>query len=402
MKNKPLQTVLPLLSITKLNTLAKTLTNKQIPYQICEVCYQPRGLLLCQICKNNYHMKCLQISTIPLNFICPTCKVKFPSLTSSEAKQTHLTIYDDTKTVPHIHNASTSVSSKKHDTKNILTSKDSNITSTSATTSFLGNKHIRDNKGNNNITNNDTYNSYINSNTSSQSGIQRNKKGNCNINNNNSTNTALSSITSNETLRKERENKIILSFDHSNSQYKRRKIKIGVNHNINMYEFTNRYENQINFDDEEYERNQLKQVWSCSMNPLSQSEINSYIRTARLFWNYRNMFIENDLCGDFFEECEKLMKGKKMSEKRKERINKLKKELKELLRRGVDLNCHYDEMALKMLHICKYKTKVALLFLYKQLNPFIEEIEEGFKNDVVFFQNEILSTINDGDFYIEE
>ena len=102
MKNKPLQTVLPLLSITKLNTLAKTLTNKQIPYQICEVCYQPRGLLLCQICKNNYHMKCLQISTIPLNFICPTCKVKFPSLTSPDAKQTHLTIYDDTKTVPHI------------------------------------------------------------------------------------------------------------------------------------------------------------------------------------------------------------------------------------------------------------------------------------------------------------
>ena len=133
-----------------------------------------------------------------------------------------------------------------------------------------------------------------------------------------------------------------------------------------------------------------------------QEEINEYVKTARLFWTYRNMFLENELCADFFEECDRLMKGKKMSDKLKERIHQLIDELKGLVRRGVDLNCHYDEMALKMLHMCGYKTKVALLFLYKQLNPFIEEAEEGFKNDVLFFQSEIVSIINDGDFYIED
>ena len=77
----------------------------------------------------------------------------------------------------------------------------------------------------------------------------------------------------------------------------------------------------------------------------------------------------------------------------------LMRELKELVRRGIDLNCHYDEMSLKMLYLCNYKMKVALFLLYKQLNPFIEEVEEGFKSDVLIFQNELFSMINDGDFY---
>jgi hypothetical protein len=111
------------------------------------------------------------------------------------------------------------------------------------------------------------------------------------------------------------------------------------------------------------------------------------------------MFLENELCADFFEECENIMKKKKISEKLKNKIHQLMRELKELVRRGIDLNCHFDEMCLKMLHLCNYKMNVALLFLYKQFNPFIEEIEEGFKSDVYIFQNELFSIINDGDFY---
>ena len=45
------------------------------------------------------------------------------------------------------------------------------------------------------------------------------------------------------------------------------------------------------------------------------------------------------------------------------------------------------------------KTNVALLFLYKGLNPFIEEVEEGFKHDIYFFQDEIYSFINNGDLF---
>ena len=166
-----------------------------------------------------------------------------------------------------------------------------------------------------------------------------------------------------------------------------------------MYEFTDKYENKINFDEEEYERGDLIQVWSMEKNPLSSEELENYMKTAKLFWNYRNIHIEEDLCADFFIECEQKMKNKKIVSKLKNKITKLIKELKELIKRGINLNSHYDEMSLRILHLCKYKTNVALFFLYKGLNPFIEEVEEGFKHDIYFFQDEIYSFINNGDFF---
>ena len=192
---------------------------------------------------------------------------------------------------------------------------------------------------------------------------------------------------------------LLLSLAHTDPQYKRRKIKIGSNRQCNMYEFTDKYENKINFDEEEYERNDLIQVWSKENNPLTEEELNKYIETAKIFWNYRNVHIEEDLCADFFQECETKMKSKKIVPKLKNKITKLIKELKELIKRGINLNSHYDEMSLRVLHLCKYKTNIALLFLYKGLNPFIEEVEEGFKHDIYFFQDEIYSFINNGDFF---
>ena len=192
---------------------------------------------------------------------------------------------------------------------------------------------------------------------------------------------------------------LLLSLTHTDPQYKRRKIKLGANRQCNMYEFTDKYENKINFDEEEYERNDLIQVWSKENNPLTEEELNKYIETAKIFWNYRNVHIEEDLCADFFQECESKMKSKKIVPKLKNKIMKLIKELKELIKRGINLNSHYDEMSLRVLHLCKYKTNIALLFLYKGLNPFIEEVEEGFKHDIYFFQDEIYSFINNGDFF---
>ncbi len=196
-----------------------------------------------------------------------------------------------------------------------------------------------------------------------------------------------------------KEYNLLVNFTHTDPQYKKRKIKIGANRQIKMEEFTDKYENKINFEEEEHERNDLIQVWSVEKNPLSKEDLDKYIRTARLFWNYRNVHIEEDLCADFFHECEVKMKGKKMASKLKNKISKFIKELKELIKRGVDLNSHYDEMSLRILHLCKYKTNVALIFLYKGLNPFIEEVEEGFKHDIYFFQDEIYSFINNGDFF---
>ena len=270
-----------------------------------------------------------------------------------------------------------------------------------STNSNLGTKRKREKIQNKSKKNNTNPNS---------NNIERRQSNNIRNNNNNNSNTNNDNIQINNINLKEnkkrkgnksnpRENYLLLNIFHSNPQYKRRKIRIGVNRQCNIYEYTDKYEKEINFDEEEYERNQLKQVWSVSKNPFSKEEIDKYLKTARLFWNYRNLNIENELCGDYFEECEKIMKKKLLSDKLKKKINILMKELKELIRRGVDLNCHYDEMSLKMLYLCNYKMKVALFLLYKQLNPFIEEVEEGFKSDVLIFQNELFSMINDGDFY---
>ena len=368
--------------LTKLNSFSKFYKNKQIPYQICEICYKPNNLILCQICKNFYHLECLQIEKIPIIFTCKNCKEKLPKFNENLLSEKSSNI--ESKKLKKIKDKK--IKNENNNNNNINNSKSK---------SKLGNKRKREKKENDlnlteskskskKFTNNFPQNcNNINLFPSSEKKQRQNNIQRKNL----------------EKIKKEREQRLINSYDHNNPQYKRRKIKIGNNHQLDIYEFTDKYENKINFDEDEYERNDLKQVWSVLKNPFKKHEIDQYLNTARLFWNYRNMFLENELCADFFEECENIMKKKKISEKLKNKIHQLMIELKELVRRGIDLNCHFDEMCLKMLHLCGYKMNVALLFLYKQFNPFIEEIEEGFKSDVYIFQNELFSIINDGDFY---
>ena len=372
--------------LSKLNSFSKFYKNKQIPYQICEICYKPNNLILCQICKNFYHLECLQIEKIPIIFTCKNCKEKLPKFNENLLSEKSSNI--ESKKLKKIKDK------KIKENNNNLNNNNNN----SKSKSKLGNKRKREKKENDlNLTKSKSKSKNLQNNLNSI------------ISNNNNNNNILPSEKKQrqsqiqrkniEKIKKEREQRLLNSYDHNNPQYKRRKIKIGNGHQLDIYEFTDKYENKINFDEEEYERNDLKQVWSVLKNPFKKEEIDKYLNTAKLFWNYRNMFLENELCADFFEECENIMKKKKISEKLKNKIHQLMRELKELVRRGIDLNCHFDEMCLKMLHLCNYKMNVALLFLYKQFNPFIEEIEEGFKSDVYIFQNELFSIINDGDFY---
>ena len=260
------------------------------------------------------------------------------------------------------------------------------------------NKNISNHRSNSPVSTNIKNNS-SNNNNDTKPNKEKSIKEELSIHQTQSQSNKKSSKKRNNDSKNEKEQNLLLSLTHTDPQYKRRKIKIGMNRQCNMYEFTDKYENKINFDEEEYERKDLIQVWSVEKNPLSEEELNNYINTARLFWNYRNIHIEEDLCSDFFQECEQKMKNKKIVPKLKNKITKLIKELKELIKRGINLNSHYDEMSLRVLHLCKYKTNIALLFLYKGLNPFIEEVEEGFKHDIYFFQDEIYSFINNGDFF---
>ena len=370
---------------TALNFLQNN--KKEVTIQVCKICNQPNDLIQCQKCKKNFHLKCLNESSV--NILCSNCKQK-PKIPFKVSENIKPILEENKKN-----------KKEKNEKKKIFKSTNSN----------LGEKRKREKNQNKSKKNNT--NLTLNKNESGNSNNIRNSNNNNNNNTNNNNNLSqnknnnieINNINIKENKKRKgpklnsRENYLLLNIFHSNPQYKRRKIRIGANRQCNIYEFTEKYEKEINFDEEEYERNQLKQVWSVSKNPFSKEEIDKYLKTARLFWNYRNLNLENELCADYYEECEKIMKKKNISDKLKKKILKLMKELKELVRRGIDLNCHYDEMSLKMLYLCNYKMKVALFLLYKQLNPFIEEVEEGFKSDVLIFQNELFSMINDGDFY---
>jgi hypothetical protein len=168
-----------------------------------------------------------------------------------------------------------------------------------------------------------------------------------------------------------------------------------------MSEYYNRIENEINFDEDEYERSELTKVWS-RINPLSKKEIDEYLSRARIFWDYRNIYCENELSADFFDDLSIFMNENKLFQSNKGQLIQEKiSTLKIFLKNGIHFNCYFDEIALKILHICNYKTKIALLFLSRKTNPFIEgkikiilECEEAFKKDVVFFQKEIISMLS--------
>ena len=367
-------------SLTILNSLQNQNNNeKQI--EKCKICNKTENLIKCQYCKSNYHSNCLNLNDNESNFLCPNCKQKLLKVSEKLKEEKKIKNKNPKKEKKEVFKSTNyKIGNKRKRDKEKQKEKEKEITKQKNTKNKKEEKkNINANKTKNNINNNIPINN-IN--------IKESKKRRSNKSNNPI-----------DLIKKERESFLLLSYNHTNPQYKRRKIKIGINHQCDINEYKEKYENEINFDEEEYERNQLKQIWSVSKNPFSNEEIDKYLRTARLFWNYRNLNIENELCCDYFEECDKILKKKNLSEKLKKKINQLIKELRELIRRGIDLNCHYDEMSLKMLYLCNFKMKVALFFLYKQLNPFIEEVEEGFKSDVLIFQNELFSMINDGDFY---
>jgi len=144
-------------------------------------------------------------------------------------------------------------------------------------------------------------------------------------------------------------------------------------------------------------------VYSSS-NKLSIEEIDKFIRNARFFWNYKNLNVENETSGNFFEFLDDFKKYNqsylKLSNYHKNQIEKKVEQLRKFISFGVNLDSHFEEMALKILHICKYKPNIALLFFFKGINPFVDEEAENFKSNIEFFQQEILAYISD--FYDED
>lgn len=160
-----------------------------------------------------------------------------------------------------------------------------------------------------------------------------------------------------------------------------------------MIEYYHTIENEINLENLNHERLNLKRVWSNSKNPLSKDEIDDFLKTAKIFWEYRNLNIENELNTDFQSQIITYMNQnyRNISQSMRNLIEIKLIELKKFLEKGINLYCHFDEMALKILYIAKYNTKLALFFIYKNLNPFIEG--KYFKNNLIIYNMLFVSKI---------
>lgn len=166
----------------------------------------------------------------------------------------------------------------------------------------------------------------------------------------------------------------LIALDNSCTQFKKRKCKVGINHNIDINEYYNKIETEINLDDLAHERKNIRRVWSNCKNPLNDNEIDYYLKIAKIFWNYRNLNIENEINSDFQDEIIKFMNNnnKILSNSKRNAVESKMNEIKKFIEKGIGLNCHFDEIALKILHIAKYNVNLALFFLYKNFNPYLE------------------------------
>ncbi len=184
----------------------------------------------------------------------------------------------------------------------------------------------------------------------------------------------------------------LLQFDNTDINFKKRKIKTGDNHNINITKYFKEKYEELVVDDED----NIPPKKIFTHNQLSDSEIEEYLKTAKFFWDFRQENLENELCSEFFDYFDDLTKGN--DDKEFKKATKLKKDgLIQFIDFGKTMENHFQEMALKLLHITKYSTKKAIFILFKKLNPFLEEEIEGFKNDVNFLQREAIVLINEYD-----
>ncbi len=78
--------------IELINTIFKKYDGKFITNQTCEVCFESKNLLICENCKNYYHIHCSKLNFIPVKFFCSECKENFRNLCENTFET--ISIYD--------------------------------------------------------------------------------------------------------------------------------------------------------------------------------------------------------------------------------------------------------------------------------------------------------------------
>lgn len=89
--------------LEKMRLINKILTKydgKSISSQTCEICLYTKNLIICENCKNYYHLKCLGLENIPIKFYCIECKEIFHPTSDFSYKSTEIgTIFDTKSTI---------------------------------------------------------------------------------------------------------------------------------------------------------------------------------------------------------------------------------------------------------------------------------------------------------------
>jgi hypothetical protein len=53
--------------LEKINKAFMTYDKSLIPFQLCEICWKTNNLIICEICKNYYHLEVNFLNILPLH-----------------------------------------------------------------------------------------------------------------------------------------------------------------------------------------------------------------------------------------------------------------------------------------------------------------------------------------------
>ena len=355
--------------IADINNLFKKYENKANFVQLCERCFNGKNILICEICKLFYHLECEYSGkklSIPPIFLCSNCK-NFKSLPSTVQKQNY------------IENSSFSMSKLKSQSQ--AKSQLPNISN--KTESFVSSNVLKasDKPQQRKLPVISRFESGIDSNAIHS---KRRKK------RQNQEDTLVSELLEGNQNKFDllNQKRALHNFENTDINFKKRKIRVGDDYNI-----TNKEEENL-IEDCFTSLQQPKKIFSGHQCPLSKEAIDKFIRDAYFFWDHRNITIENDLCSEFYNYYDDYCK--KIDDEEVIKILKFKyKCVKSLVSMGVTMNNHFEEMALRILHLTGYSTKKAIFLIYSKINPFLEEEIEGFKSDVTYMQREVFTLIKD-------
>jgi hypothetical protein len=62
---------------SQINEIFKKYDGKSTTNQTCEICFETKNLIICDFCKNYFHLACVNLKQIPIKYYCDICNDTF-------------------------------------------------------------------------------------------------------------------------------------------------------------------------------------------------------------------------------------------------------------------------------------------------------------------------------------